>query len=166
VTSAGALGYPAEPMAAPTKPSSIEKHADAARKELSVPKQAELFTAAVEAGYLAALADGAEDAGERAALVKAIELLSTGLVLEWETEEMLAQCWARISGEGADARMAAVGATLKDLGYAEAGLFVAALVALASNGIDAKEAAVLEKIGMAAGVAKTQVGAIVKRARA
>lgn len=153
-------------MAATSKPSAIERHADAVRKELSVPRQAELFTTAVEAGYLAALADGAEDAGERAALVKAIEALSHGLVLEWETEELLGQCWARISSEGADARAAAVGAKLKELGHPEAGLFVAAIVAMATAGIDAREAAVLEKIGVAAGIAKAQIGAIVKRARA
>jgi tellurite resistance protein len=148
------------------KPSAIEKHAEQVQKELSVPDQGKLFTAAVEAGYLAALADGAEDAGERAALVKAVEVLSKGIVLEWETEDLLGQCWQRISTEGAEARAAAVGATLKASGHAEAGLFVAALVALASNGIDANEAAVLEKIGSAAGIAKSQVGAIVKRAKA
>jgi uncharacterized protein YmfQ (DUF2313 family) len=148
------------------KPSAIEKHADQVRKELSVPDQSALSAAAIEAGYLAALADGAEDAGERAALVKAVETLSAGLVLEWETEEMLGQCWARISTEGADARAQAVGAKLAATGSAEAGMFVAALVAMATNGIDANEAAVLEKIGVAAGIAKAQIGAIVKRARA
>lgn len=148
------------------KPSAIEKHAEQVQKELSVNDQGKLFTAAIEAGYLAALADGAEDAGERAALVKAVETLSKGLVLEWETEDLLGQCWGRISTEGAEARAAAVGEILKASGKAEAGLFVAALVALATNGIDANEAAVLEKIGAAAGIAKQQVGAIVKRAKA
>jgi len=44
----------------------LEKHADEIRKELRVPKQNEVFRSAVEAGYLAALADGA---GEGARLV-------------------------------------------------------------------------------------------------
>lgn len=148
------------------KPSAIEKHAEQVQKELSVPAQSALFAAAIEAGYLAALADGAEDAGERAALVKAVEVLSKGLVLEWETEELLGQCWGRISTEGAEVRAQSVGQALKGTGHPEAGLFVAALVAMATNGIDANEAAVLEKIGAAAGVAKSQVGAIVKRAKA
>jgi hypothetical protein len=153
-------------MAAPTKTSAIEKHAEEVRKRLSVPQQSTLFASAVEAGYLTALADGSEDAGERAALVKAVETLSQGLVLEWEIEELLGQCWSRISGEGPEARAHAVGQSLKSAGDPEGGLFVAALVAMATNGIDATEAAMLEKIGVAAGLAKPQIASIVKRARA
>ncbi len=144
----------------------LEQQAEAIRATLAgTSKAEELFKVAAEAGYLTALADGSEDADERAALVEALEVLSKGIVLEWETEDFLGAAWGRISSEGVDARCAAVGARLKELGNPEAGLLIAALVAHASNGIDKSEAQILEKIGAGAGLAKAQVGAIVKKAR-
>jgi len=143
----------------------IEQQAEAVREGLAGSNQAELFRLAVESGYLAALADGTEDALEREALVASIEAISKGLVLEWETESFLAESYAKIQADGADARAAAVGARLKELGQAEAALLVGALVAHSSGGVDKKEASVLEKIAIAAGLTKAQIVAIVKKAR-
>ncbi len=144
----------------------IEQQAETVRASLAGSNQAELFKLAVEAGYLAALADGTEDAAEREALVAAVETLSKGLVIEWETEGFLAESYARITAEGNDGRAAAVGARLKELGQAEAALLVGAIVAHASGGVDKKEALVLEKIATAAGLSKPQIASIVKKARA
>ena len=141
----------------------LEKHAAELRAELEVPKQNEVFACAVEAGYLAAAADGEVGGDERATMVRAIELLSQGAVIEWELDTLLEGCAARASSEGADARVAAVGRELKELGAAEAGLLFAALVAVASAGIDTKESGVLHAIGKAAGVAKTKVTSLLKR---
>jgi tellurite resistance protein len=141
----------------------LEKHADELRGELDVPKQNEVFARAVEAGYLAAAADGTVGADERATMVRAIELLSRGAVIEWELDTLLEGCTARAASDGADKRIAAVGRELKELGQAEAGLLFAAFVANASAGIDKKESAVLHAIGKAAGVAKTKVTALLKR---
>jgi tellurite resistance protein len=144
-------------------PADLEKHADAIRKDLAVPKQNEVFEAAAEAGFLAANADGNVDAEERAMLVSAIDTLSKGAVIEWEADSLIESCAARAKSQGDDARAAAVGARLKELGQPEAGLLFAAFVAQASGGIDKKESAVLHAIGKASGVAKTKVAALLKR---
>jgi tellurite resistance protein len=142
----------------------LEKHADEIRKDLNVPKQTEVFQVATEAGYLAAIAgDGALDAEERSALVKAIEVLSKGVVIEWEVESLLDECEQRTKTEGADKRATAIGQKLKELDQGESGLLFASFVAQASGGIDKKESAVLHAIGKGAGVAKNKVSAILKR---
>jgi tellurite resistance protein len=141
-------------------------HARTIREGLQVPKQNEVFRAAVEAAYLAALADGEVDGDERSAMVRAIDLLSEGAVIEWETEGLLDECADRASSEGAEVRAKAVGKELGALGQAEAGLFVAAVVARASNGIDKKEADVLKAVGLAAGLTPDVVKDVVKKATA
>jgi len=151
-------------MAKANNLSDLEKHADAIRKDLQVPKQSEVFAAAVEAGYLAALADGEADAEEMATIAKAVGILSVGAVIEWEAETLLEECAARAKAEGAEKRAAAVGAKLKELGQAEAGILLAAYVARATNGVEKKEAEVLKAVGSAAGLSGQKVGAIVKRA--
>lgn len=153
-------------MSSATKtPKNLDKHAETVRKELAVPKQNEVFRVAVEAGYLSALADGEVDAAERKAIAHAVEVLSVGAVIEWETEALLDECAARVAEEGADARARAIGAALKELRQPDAGLLFAAFVAEASGGVDGKESAVLESIGKAAGLAKGKLGGIVKKAR-
>jgi len=141
----------------------IQKHADDIKKDLAVPKQNEVFEAAAEAGYLAACADGTVDDEERSMLVRAIEVLSTGAVIEWEVETLLESCEARAKSEGEAQRAEAVGGKLKTLGQPDAGLLFAAFIAQASGGIDKKESAVLHAIGKAAGIAKPKVTALLKR---
>jgi tellurite resistance protein len=142
----------------------LEKHAEEIRGDLKVPRQSEVFRCAVEAGYLAARADGEFDDTERATIVRAVEILSVGAVIEWETEALLDECIARAKKDGADARAKAVGAELKELGQAEAGLLFAALVARATKGIDKREAEVLKVVATAAGVGAEPLRGIVKRA--
>jgi tellurite resistance protein len=142
----------------------LQAHAESIRKDLNVPKQSDVFRAAVEAAYLTALADGEVDAEERATMVRAIELLSHGLVIEWEADTLVEQCAERARTNGPEARAAAVGRELAALGQSEAGLFVAALVARASKGIDKSEAEVLKAVGAAAGIATEKVRDIVKKA--
>ncbi len=145
----------------------LEAHAaEKIRKELAVPKQADVFRVAVEAGYLTALADGEVDEAEQAVMVRAIELLSAGAVIEWETETLLEECAARAGKDGAAKRAEAAGKELGALGQAEAGLLFAALVAGASKGIDKKEAEILKAVGGAAGLAGDAIKEIVKKANA
>jgi tellurite resistance protein len=141
----------------------IQKHADAIKQDLAVPKQNEVFEAAAEAGYLAASADGHVDEEEHEMLVQAIAVLSTGAVIEWEVESLLESCATRAKADGEAKRADAVGAKLKTLGQPEAGLLFAAFVAQASGGIDKQESAVLHAIGKAAGIAKNKVTALLKR---
>ena len=143
--------------------SGLEKHAEEIRKELAVPKQNEVFSAAAEAAWLAARADGNVDAEERAALVEAIGVLSKGAVIEWEVDELLDACAKRADADGEAKRATAVGERLASLGQPEAALLFDAFVAQASGGIDKKESAVLHAIGKAAGIAKNKVSAILKR---
>lgn len=147
-------------------PSLLEKHADSIRKELKVQKQNEVFRVAVEAGYLAALADGKVDAKERDAIIAAVRILSSGAVIEWEVEAIVDEAQARIDEEGKDKRAKAVGAELKALGQPEAGVLFAAAVAQATGGIDGAEKKVLETIGEAAGLKRGAVGPILKKAGA
>jgi hypothetical protein len=149
---------------AKSDPADLEKHAEAVRAELRVPKQNEVFKAAVEAGYLTALADGDVDKAEMGAIVKAVDILSKGAVIEWEADTLVEECAARAKKDGAGTRGEAVGAELKALGAGEAGIYFAALVARASKGIDKKEAEVLKTIGKAAGVSTDKVRDIVKKA--
>jgi tellurite resistance protein len=142
----------------------LEKHAEEIRKELQVSKQNDVFRVAVEAGYLAALADGTVDADERDAIVKAIHTLSVGAVIEWEVEALIDTCAERAGKEGASALAKACGEELKALGQPEAGLLFAAVVAQAAGGIDEQEKRVLEEIADAAGLKKAAVGTILKRA--
>jgi tellurite resistance protein len=144
----------------------LEAYASRIRNELKVPKQNDVFRVAVEAGYLTALADGTVDSAETATMVRAIEMLSEGAVIEWETEELLAECAKRAEKDGASKRAESAGAELKALGQAEVGLLFAALVAGASKGIDKKEAETLKAVGAAAGLAGDAIKEIVKRANA
>jgi tellurite resistance protein len=142
----------------------LESRAESIRAELRVPKQNEVFKAAVEVGYLTALADGEVDDEEKAEIVRAVEILSAGAVLEWEAEDLVDECARKASEGGPEARATAVGAELAALGQAEAGIYFAALVAHASKGIDKKEADVLKQIGKAAGLTADRVRDIVKKA--
>jgi tellurite resistance protein len=143
----------------------LEQHAEDIRSELRVPHQNDVFRAAVEAGFLAAMGDGEMDPAERETIVKAVEVLSKGAVIEWETEALLDECAARAKSEGAGARAKAVGAALKSLGQAEAGLLFAAVVARVTKGVDKKEAEVLKQVATAAGVSADKIKGIVKRAQ-
>ena len=144
----------------------LEKHAAAIRSELNVPRQSDVFRAAVEAGFLTARADGHVDDTERETLVRAVDILSEGAVIEWEVESLVDACVANVDAEGADNRAEKVGAVLRDLGQAEAGILLAAIVARATKKIDKSEADVLKAVGKAAGLSNEQVATIVKRATA
>ena len=143
---------------------SLEDHADKIRAELKVPRQDELFQAAVEAGYLTARADGGVDDDERDVLVRAVELLSQGLVIEWESHALIDDCKRKADEEGLEARASAVSAARKNLGQGEAGIIVAALVARATKGVEKSEAELLKVIAKSAGVGNDKLRDIVKRA--
>ena len=147
-----------------SKKMNLEEHADEIRKELAVPRQADVFKAAVEAGYLVALADSGVDATERDVLVKAVEMLSKGLVIEWETDALIEECETRAKTDGVEKCCERVGNILKETGQGEAGLFIAALVARATKGIAKSEAEVMKAIGKTAGVTADKMKDIVKRA--
>ncbi len=141
----------------------LEKHAEEIRKELNVTDQERLFRVATEAAYLTALADEAVDAEERTNMIRAVEALSKGSVIEWELDGFLDDCAAKAKAEGKKARLASVGASLGKLGHPEAALLFAAFVAHASAGIDKKEATIVHALGKVAGVPKDKIISILTR---
>jgi tellurite resistance protein len=144
----------------------LEAQSESLRKELAVPRQSDVLRAAVEAGYLAAMAEGDVDEDQLYAMVEAIEIWSEGAAVEWETQSLLHECAEKADAEGAGPRAEAVGKVLARLGEAEAGLLFAALVATATKGIDESEETVLAAVGAAAGLSGTKVKTILERAAA
>jgi hypothetical protein len=140
-------------------------HAADIRRDLAVPKQSEVLRCAVEAGYLVAMADGEMDAQEREVMIKAIEVLSHGAVIEWETDSLISECEAIAKREGAQNRAKSVGVALKSLGYARVGLLFAAIIARVTKGVDKSEAEILKGVATAAGIPSDEVKNIVKRAQ-
>lgn len=143
----------------------LAKYGAAIEKALPVNDRDKLFETAVEAGFLVALADTEVDAAERKTIDDALLAISKGMVIDWEVDALINRACESIGGEGHVARAEAVGEILQALGQAEAGLFIAALVALASGGLDKREVEVLKRIGTAAGLASEVVADTVKRAR-
>src|SRR4051812_49330275 len=74
------------------------------------------------------------------------------VVLGWETESLLDECKRLADEEGLEGRASKVGEVLAKLDHAEAGLFIAALVARATKGVDKSEAELLKRIGKSAGL--------------
>ncbi|MFO0565363.1 MAG: hypothetical protein U0263_06860 [Polyangiaceae bacterium] len=143
----------------------LKKIAAEMRKAMTGPALNQVYRYAMEAGYLCALADGEADDDEKKAIVEALHDLSSGLVVEWEVDAMMDECNEAIGSEGHAGRCDSVGKKLKELGHAETGLLIGAYTALATAGLDKKEAGMLEKIGSAAGIPKTQVTNLVKQAK-
>jgi len=142
----------------------LEKHATEIRAELGANDQSKVYALAIEASVLAALSDGTIDADEKATLVKAVEIVSKGAVIEWETETLVDECIARAKSEGADKRATAVGQALAALKQAEAALLIAGVVAAATGGVDKAEAEQIRAVGKAAGVTADKTKSILKRA--
>lgn len=144
----------------------LEKHATEIRAELGAADQSKVFALAIEAGVLAAMSDGTIDADEKSALVRAVEIVSKGAVIEWETETLVDECIARAKAEGAEKRAKAVGEALSALKQAEAAVLIAGVVAAATGGVDKAEAEAIRAVAKAAGLAADKTKAIVKRAAA
>lgn len=143
----------------PTK-EKLAAYAAEVRKELSFRGQDELFQLAVQAGHLAAKADGEVDASEHQAIVAAIDVLSQGTVIELEVDAIIQ---ASDAAEGDDATKAeAIGKRLGELGQGEPGLLLGAFVAQAVGGIDAAERKVLRAVGKAAGINDAKIRRVLK----
>ena len=143
----------------PTK-EKLAAFAEAVRKELEFRGQDEVFSVAVEIGYLAARADGKMDAGERQAIIDAVDILSQGTVIELEVDAIIEAADKREGDMAATAKV--LGERLKDLEQADPGLLFGAFVAQASSGIDKDERKVLRTVGRAAGIKDHRIRTILK----
>ena len=144
----------------PTKEQLVE-YAETVRNELTAMKQNEVYKIAVEIGYLAANADGTIEDSEKEALVAAVEVLSQGAVIEWEADALFEE--AQSSGDDGLVRAEALGARLKELDQANAGVLVGAFVAQSASGIDRAEAKVLRAVGKGAGINERKVRELLKQ---
>ena len=151
-------------MAGPTskKPTKTKlvAMAEAVRKELDFRGQDEVFKLAVETGYLAAQADGSFEHEEKQRIVDAVDILSQGVIIELEVDAIIEEADASDADE--DARIAAIGAKLKELEQGDAGLLFGAFVAQATHGIDKDERRVLREVGRAAGLKDNRIRAILR----
>jgi tellurite resistance protein len=144
----------------PTK-EKLQAMAEAVRKELQEFRdQDAVYKLAVEAGYLAAKADGTVDEDEKKRIVEAVDILSQGVVIELEVDSIIEE----VDGSGQDVaeRAVSLGKRLAELKQGDAGLLFGAFVAQASHGIDGDERKVLREVGKAAGVKARRIRTILK----
>jgi tellurite resistance protein len=143
----------------PTK-DKLAQYAEAVRKELDFRGQQDIFALAVQLGHLAARADGTVDDAEQKRIVEAVDILSQGTVIELEVESIIEETAAQDADEATT--IANLGAKMKELGHADAGLLFAAFVAQATAGIDKAERRVLREVGKAAGLKDARIRSILK----
>lgn len=129
------------------------------------PESAQLFCAVFEAGFLIAQADGRFDRTERAHLHRALRALSDEAILADDVDAMLSGFTASLSREGAEARALAVGRLLRARGVSEAGVFLAAGIACASDGLSQVELKALETLARHAGLGFERLSLLVEAIR-
>jgi|LNFM01.1.fsa_nt_gb tellurite resistance protein len=124
-----------------------------------------LFNAVVEAGYLVAAADGTVDSAELATLKRAILTLTGDDLPPEELDTLVEDLIDLRKTEGEAARCRAVGELLAAHKAGDEGLYLAAAIAYASNGLDRSELAVLERIASAAGVSQAALVTLATQVR-
>jgi tellurite resistance protein len=124
-----------------------------------------LFNAVIEAGYLVAAADGTVDSAELATLKRAV-LALTGDEMQAEELDTLVEDLVDLrKTQGELSRCKAVGELLAAHRAGDEGLYLAAAIAYASNGLDRKELAVLERIAQAAGISQAALVTLATQVR-
>ncbi|MBK6533113.1 MAG: hypothetical protein IPF99_27050 [Deltaproteobacteria bacterium] len=103
------------------------------------PASAQLFCAVFEAGFLIAQADGRFDRAERSHMRQALLALSDEGIPADDVDAMLSGFTASLSRDGAAARCEAVGRLLRAHDVGEAGVYLAAGIACASDGLSQVE---------------------------
>lgn len=129
------------------------------------PASAQLFCAVFEAGFLIAQADGRFDRAERSHMHRALLALSDDAILADDVDAMLSGFTASLSRDGAAARCEAVGRLLQAHHIGEAGVFLAAGVACASDGLSQVELKTLETLARHAGVGFERLSHLVEAIR-
>lgn len=125
-----------------------------------------LFNAVVEAGYLVAAADGTVDSAELGTLKRAILTLAGDELSADELDALVDDLVDLRASEGESSRCKAVGALLAAHKAADEGLYLAAAIAYASNGLDRKELEILERIALAAGLSQASLVTLATQVRA
>ena len=130
------------------------------------PASAQLFCAVFEAGFLIAQADGRFDRAERSHMRQALLALSDNAILADDVDAMLSGFTASLSRDGAAARSEAVGRLLQSHHVGEAGVYLAAGIACASDGLSQVELKTLETLARHAGLGFERLSVLVDAIRA
>ena len=125
-----------------------------------------LFCAVFEAGFLIAQADGRFDRAERSHLHRALLALSDDAILADDVDAMLSGFTASLSREGGAARLESVGRILQAHRVSEAGVYLAAGIACASDGLSQIELKSLEALSRHAGLGFDRLSLLVDAIRA
>lgn len=119
-------------------------------------------TPIIDLGVLVANADGVVDDAERELLLDVFQTLLETKLTRDVVDAMVTASVAVIQAAGAEPRERLVAAILDDCDAVEPGLRVALAIAFSSDGLSAKERAVIDGIANAAHVPKETVDRLVK----
>jgi tellurite resistance protein len=125
-----------------------------------------LFEAIVEAAYLVASADGAIEPPERAVLAKIVSAAAGNVVSSRHIDALLEELGGIVADEGVEARLARLPKRIRRVEHAHELLRVAALVALAHEGVSPVERAVLTRLALSLALGDADVDAAVASAEA
>jgi tellurite resistance protein len=118
-----------------------------------------LFEAIVEGAYLVANADGVVDEEERRTFERVVVAACGGALAPGQVATLLADCRAMLDKDGLDQRIAILTGFVRRLDHRHELLRVASLLAMASEGVNDRERAVLEKLAAGMGLGSDAVDA-------
>jgi hypothetical protein len=117
----------------------------------------------LEAATLTAIIDEVADDVERHTLKAGAQALCLLDMDDAAIDALVSSTRGAAVAEGVQGRCDKIGARLRSHGFVEVGIAFATLIAQVSHGVDARELAVLQRIARAAGVADSEVAALVAR---
>jgi hypothetical protein len=117
----------------------------------------------LEAATITAVCDDVADDVERHTLKAGAHALCFLDLDDPSVDKLVSGTRGAAVAEGVEGRCDKIGARLRKHGFVEVGLAFAALIAQVSHGVDARELAVLQRIGRAAGVPDSELAALVAR---
>ena len=118
-----------------------------------------LFEAIVEGAYLVANADGVVDDEERRTFERVVVAACGGALAPGQVQTLLADCRSMLDKDGLDQRIAILTGFVRRLDHRHELLRVASLLAMASEGVNTRERAVLEKLAHGMGLGSDAVDA-------
>ncbi len=129
------------------------------------PSSAQIFCAVFEAGFLIAQADGRFDRTERSHMHQALLSLSGDAILADDVDAILSGFTVSLSRDGAAGRCESVGRLLQSHNVGEAGVFLAAGIACASEGLSQIELKTLEQLAQHAGLGFERLSLLIEAIR-
>jgi hypothetical protein len=132
-------------------------------RDLDDAKRRRVVAALLETAWSIACVDEGPDEAERDAMRAAVAALWNTALEPAAEERMVRAAVDAVAKHGAQARLAALGAKLRELGVVELGLRLAVLVAEVSRGLDPSEIDALRTLAQAAGATDEDLQLLVRR---